>query len=430
MDLGKGSFWLVSWSGSPSGGDAEARRELDVQLARLVRFGAAGSPMPGHEWLTLQEVSDVVAFVHTLTGEDASASKGTAAAGGLAAPPRRIATAAAEPLRRRTASPSPAGGPTPRFHAAGLVAASWPAAALAGLALLGLGAAAFTGWLAPPRPWREATGWADIPAAERAPVSAAPWPAGTAAGPPPRLTWLGHAGFLVEWEGTRLLLDPNSSARCTVARRVLAERVDPGELGRVDAALISHAHYDHLDLATLAAVPELAAVVVPAGSERYLAALDPEVRRVGLRPGERFRVGSLEVVAVPAQHNGHRFHPLASGHGAAGYVVRGSRSALFYAGDTGYGPHLAAIGARWRPRLAILPIGAFAPRVPLRRYHLSPEEAVRAADDLGAEVVVPAHFGTYRLSLDAPDAALPRFAAAAAAAGQRWVLAPPPEGGG
>ncbi|HEX4956488.1 MAG TPA: MBL fold metallo-hydrolase [Thermoanaerobaculia bacterium] len=275
------------------------------------------------------------------------------------------------------------------------------------------------GWGSPARSWQDATGWRRLVAAP-APRS---WIDLGAGEEPLHLQWLGHAGFVVDWQGTRLLLDPNTRDRCTIAPRRLEPGLSAAALGRVDAALISHAHYDHLDLPTLAAVPSLAEVVLPAGSEVYVEAVAASgTRIVGLAAGQSHRVGNLEVIAVPSRHNGSRLHPLASRQQALGYVVRSGKTAFYFAGDTGYGPHLAAIGRDFHPAVAILPIGAFRPWFPLHLYHLAPEEAVQAARDLGARVTVPSHFGTFVLSLDATDEALPRFARAARRAGLEWRM--------
>lgn len=287
---------------------------------------------------------------------------------------------------------------------------------------LGLAAAALvvhTGWGRGERPWREATGWRRIPAGERPPDDL-PWPA--TAGEAPRLAWLGHAGFLLEWHGARLLVDPNLSRHCTLVRRELEIPVRPVALGAVDAVLVTHAHFDHLDRSTLAALPRVGRLVVPAGSEGYVAGLRPEASVVPLAEGEGVRVGGLEVLAVPAFHHGNRLHPLASRKRAVGWVVRMGEIALYFAGDTGAANDFVAIGERYRPRLAVLPIGAFSPAWPIGRVHLSPEQAVVAARQLGAPLVVPAHFGTFALALDRPGTALPRFARAAAAAGLAWRM--------
>lgn len=293
------------------------------------------------------------------------------------------------------------------------------------LALPAVAVALHTGWLRAPAPWQRATGWDRIDPALRPAAPRSRFALG--AGETVDLHWLGHSGFLLEWRGVRLLLDPNTSDRCTVAPRLLEAAPDVAELGPVDAVLLSHAHYDHMDLPTLAAVRDLKTIVVPSGSEQYVAELGPARGRggpevVGLDEGVSAAVGPLTVTAVHARHNGNRHHPLASRHLAVGYVIHAGGESVYFAGDTGDGPHFEAIGAGYHPRLAILPIGAFSPPVPIGLYHLSPEQAVSAGKRLGAEVVVPCHFGTFVLALDRATTALPRFARAADAAGLPWAM--------
>ena len=285
---------------------------------------------------------------------------------------------------------------------------------------LALALGAWTGWFSKAQPWEVATGWRDIPERDR--PQPEPTPLLDATRQDPVVRWLGHSGFLVEWQGTRLLLDPNTSAWCRIARRLL-EPVDVTRLGPVDAALISHAHYDHLDLPTLSRLRELHAIVLPAGSERYLDGPRFEtIAKLPLLPGQAARIGALEVVAVPAAHHGSRYHPLPSRRLALGYVIRAGEHALYYAGDTGHDGPFAMVRERFHPELAILPIGAYQPAFPMRLYHLSPEDAVEAAQTLGVETVIPAHVGTFALALDRPAAALPRFAHSAREHGVRWVL--------
>ncbi|MCP3962633.1 MAG: MBL fold metallo-hydrolase [bacterium] len=296
---------------------------------------------------------------------------------------------------------------------------------LVALLLLGAGGllAVWVGWLSPVRDWRAATGWDEIPASQR-PTATELW-RDPAAGPPPELRWLGHSGFVLRWHGETILIDPNVSRRCTVSKRLMETPADLAALGPVSAVLISHAHYDHLDMPTLEAARRLDAVVLPAGSEGYFS--DPRWRATRLVPlavGQRWRLGELEIIAVHADHNGNRFHPLKSRRLAVGYVIASPEAVLYYAGDTGFGDHLERIGKQYRPRAAILPIGAYTPRFPLAYYHLNPEEAADAARVLGVETVVPCHFGTYVLSLDRPSWALPRFARAAHDRQVRWLMPP------
>jgi L-ascorbate metabolism protein UlaG (beta-lactamase superfamily) len=285
---------------------------------------------------------------------------------------------------------------------------------LAGL----VGLAWHVGFLQARQPWAQATGWHELEAAPD-PTSRFYFKGGEAID----LHWLGHAGFLLEWAGQRLLLDPNTSLSCTLAQRALERPVEASELGSIDAALVSHGHYDHLDLPTLLGLPQLGEVLLPRGSAEYVAKLEEMGSEiVELDEGESRWVGDLEVLAVHAKHNGNRFHPLQDSKQALGYVIRRGGNVLYFAGDTGYGDHFARIGEVYRPQIALLPIGAYAPRFPMRFYHLNPEEAVQAGFDLGSSIVVPMHFGTFALALDRPSSALPRFARAAKEEGLAWDM--------
>jgi L-ascorbate metabolism protein UlaG (beta-lactamase superfamily) len=334
---------------------------------------------------------------------------------------------------------------------------SMAALTLAGAAVL---SASMLGWLKPASPWQDATGWNRLTREQRT-AARPPLAAGmivSASLPvlhpsaddaittsnPQGLVWLGHAGFLLSQGSTRVLIDPNLNDHCSVARRQLAgpslgtidaqlNTIDT--IDTIDAVLISHAHMDHLDLPTLRALAgNVHRLIVPQGAERYFTG--DEWKTIEILPlaiDDSVTVGDFEITAVPAAHNGNRLHPFESNVLAAGYIVETSRPQLFYfAGDTARRNDFESIARSYlaqpsrdqahRPTTAVLPIGAFSPRFPLADYHLSPEEAVDVGLLLGVDTVVPSHFGTFRLSLDRPDVALPRFAAEAERRGMHWQM--------
>lgn len=233
------------------------------------------------------------------------------------------------------------------------------------------------------------------------------------------VTWYGHASVLVEVDGRRVLVDPVWSDRASPSPLIGPKRMHPvptgiHDLPPLDVVVISHDHYDHLDLGTIRQLVEHSAApfVVPLGVGAHLRAWGvPETRIVELEWGGRARVRELTLTCTEARHF--------SGRGLtrnntlwASWVITGPQHGVFFGGDTGYTPVFAELGARYGPfNLTLLPIGAYGDAWP--DIHMNPEEAVRAHSDLGGGLLVPIHWGTFNLGFHEWDEPVRRLLAAA-----------------
>jgi L-ascorbate metabolism protein UlaG (beta-lactamase superfamily) len=213
-----------------------------------------------------------------------------------------------------------------------------------------------------------------------------------------RVQWLGHASVLAQIDGCTFVVDPVFGRAGVVPRQAPTPRA-AAEFPPLDAVLITHGHYDHLDVASVRALccrfPDVL-VVVPRGLEGSLPR-EAKNRRV-LSWWDALEVQGVEIVLVPAQH-WHRRGPLDLNRALwGGYVVRGRRS-LYHSGDTGYAGHFRAIGHRFPGiDVACLPAGAWEPRWFMGPQHQDPGESVRAFLDLGAHTLLAMHWGTFDLT--------------------------------
>lgn len=244
-----------------------------------------------------------------------------------------------------------------------------------------------------------------------------------------RVTWVNHATVLVQMDGVNILTDPVWSDRVGPFPWAGAKRRrSPGlrfeELPPIHVVLLSHNHYDHLDVPTLRrlAATHRPLVVAPLGNGALL-------EREGIPGWKELDWGeSLDVApgvrvrAEPARHwsarsNADRFNSL-----WASYVIAGPAGRWYYGGDTGFGGHLTRTGASFGPfRLAVLPIGAFKPEWFMKSSHMGPAEAIEAARLLRAAVSVPIHYGTFPLADDGATEAEEQLRAELA----RGAAAPP-----
>jgi L-ascorbate metabolism protein UlaG (beta-lactamase superfamily) len=215
-----------------------------------------------------------------------------------------------------------------------------------------------------------------------------------------RITWLGHASFLVQGEGTSVLIDPVLGPRVAIVARNAGPGLRIEQLPRIDASLVTHNHYDHLDLPTLRSVG--APVIAGLGTRPNLRGLPC----TELAWWDRLHVGGLTVTFVPSQHWSRRSFNDMNEALWGGFVIEGGGARVYHAGDCAYFAGFQDIGQRF-PRLdaALLPIGAYDPEWFMRSQHMTPEDAVQAFVDLGARRLVPMHWGTFKLTdepLDEP----------------------------
>jgi N-acyl-phosphatidylethanolamine-hydrolysing phospholipase D len=235
------------------------------------------------------------------------------------------------------------------------------------------------------------------------------------------VSWIGHATLLVQMEDVTFLTDPTWSNTPSPVPPIGPSRfVEPGllmeDLPAIDFVVISHNHFDHLDLPTLASLaarnPDTL-FYVPLGNGELL-------RNAGIDNVEELDWGQtatykgLTVHCLPSQHWSKRSLTDTRQALWSSWAVTGADRKFYFAGDTGYFPGFADIGKQLGPfDLAAVPIGAYEPTAMMRSSHMNPEEALRAAIDLRAKRAVAVHFGTFDLSDEPLNEPPLRFKAAA-----------------
>lgn len=246
------------------------------------------------------------------------------------------------------------------------------------------------------------------------------------------ITWIGHSTFFIQYAGLNIITDPVWAERLGFDRRLAPPGMKIEEVPPVDLILISHSHYDHMHLASIRRLYGAETkLIVPAG-------LKGKMVRKGFRNcmemqwWESVGIGRLNLSFVPAQHWTRRtpFDTDTSHWG--GYILEpanpgdhtergGERELLpphlYFAGDSGYFPGFKEIGRRFQIDVALMPIGAYEPEWFMSLQHVNPEEAVQAFLDVGAEMMIPMHYGSFRLADDTAREALDRMEAARALQG-------------
>ncbi len=236
------------------------------------------------------------------------------------------------------------------------------------------------------------------------------------------ITWIGHSSFMLQLAGKHILIDPVFARFLVVLKRRRRPGIRLRDLPPIDLVLLTHAHMDHLNLPSLrgivrnnrrrgAAPPD---VIVPSGVQDLVLNLGFAAVHT-LTTWSSVIFGPLTVTLAPARHWGARFfNDVQRGYG--GYVMQAAGRTVYHAGDSAAFPGFAEVGEKYRPEIALLPVGAYCPDN-FRSVHTSPEDALQAFRDLGSQVMIPMHYGTFRLSLEPMEEPPQRLMAAAERSG-------------
>jgi L-ascorbate metabolism protein UlaG (beta-lactamase superfamily) len=247
-------------------------------------------------------------------------------------------------------------------------------------------------------------------------------PSGHADMPPPRvdggkvrLSFVGHASWLIQISGLNILVDPVWSERASPFSFAGPKRHnDPGiafdALPKIDIVLVSHGHYDHLDVATLSKLQAKFSprVITPLGNDITMRSADAAIKAEAFDWHDRVELGNeVAVTLVPTRHWSARGLYDRNKALWASFVLQTPAGKFYIVCDSGYGDgkHFRRVADVHGPlRLAILPIGAYEPRWFMRDQHMNPSDAVKALGDCGAQQALAHHHGTFQLTDEAIDA--------------------------
>lgn len=201
---------------------------------------------------------------------------------------------------------------------------------------------------------------------------------------------LGHSTLRVKLGSLEVLTDPFLTGSAGGIPRAVPPACSPEEVSP-DVILISHAHYDHLDLKTLRRISSDFVVITPENCSAVL----KEWNSIELKTFESIELNGIRITLVPARHNRGR-NVLYPNTGVGGFVVEWNGVTVYFAGDTAFSEHLyLSIAEKFNVDVALLPIGGFMPF--FRKFHQTPEEAVKGFKILKAEWFIPIHYGSWHL---------------------------------
>ena len=222
------------------------------------------------------------------------------------------------------------------------------------------------------------------------------------------ITWLGHASFLIRIKNFCILTDPYLTDIAGPfgigPKRYVPSGIRIKELPKIDAILISHNHYDHLDVGTLNSIENKKniTIICPLNLSKIFYVLG-FAKIIELDWNDSHEIENIKFTSVPAYHWSRRFGQKRNSSLWSGYVINSPSKNIYFSGDTAFGSIFKEIGKKLGPfDLSIVPIGAYLPRKIMQSSHCTPEEAVEITSMLVSNNILGMHWGTIRLSAENP----------------------------
>ncbi|MDU5142414.1 MAG: MBL fold metallo-hydrolase [Paenibacillus dendritiformis] len=238
------------------------------------------------------------------------------------------------------------------------------------------------------------------------------------------ITWIGHSTFLLQIGGLNIATDPVWAASMAMEKRLSPPGIPIDRMPPLDVILISHSHYDHLHMGSLRRLAGPRTLLVVPGGLKAKMVRKGFPQTVELEWWKELVIGSVRVTFVPAQHWTRRTLSDMNRSHWGGYVLERveveavetgerppAKETVYFAGDSGYFRGFREIGRRFAIDVALMPIGAYEPEWFMSRQHVTPEEALQAFEDVGAKLMIPMHYGAFKLADDTPKEALDRLEA-------------------
>ena len=212
-------------------------------------------------------------------------------------------------------------------------------------------------------------------------------------------TYIGHATTLITIGATNVLTDPHFGKRTLIFKRHTPLSYDPAALPKIAAIIVSHVHFDHLNISSFKYIDSNIPVIVPEGCDNAISKfVTNPVIELSLFATHELPDGT-KITAVPTRHRGGRFSYLRFSK-TCGYLIQRDERTVYFAGDSAYGDHFSEVSATADIDLALLPVSGYIPRWLMANRHMTPSQVVEAFEDLKAKHMIPIHWGSFSLSLE------------------------------